>query len=102
MAEQQAGTEQPQQQFAMQRIYTKDISFEAPMSPGVFREKWTPKVAVDLNTKSGLIDEELFLLLVSATIITLFLTPFLVRYAYWACCCSVGSSMPGMCPGILF
>lgn len=58
MAEEQAGTEQPQQQFAMQRIYTKDISFESPMSPGVFREKWTPQVAVDLNTKSEKVDEE--------------------------------------------
>ena len=59
MAEEQAGTaEQPQQQFAMQRIYTKDISFESPMSPGVFREKWTPQVAVDLNTRSEKVDEE--------------------------------------------
>lgn len=58
MAEEQAGTEQAQQQFAMQRIYTKDISFESPMTPGVFREKWTPKMNVDLNTKSEKVDEE--------------------------------------------
>jgi preprotein translocase subunit SecB len=63
MAEEQAGTgqansEQAQQQFAMQRIYTKDISFESPMTPGVFREKWTPQVNVDLNTKSEKVDEE--------------------------------------------
>jgi preprotein translocase subunit SecB len=58
MAEEQAGTEQAQQQFAMQRIYTKDISFESPMTPGVFREKWTPQVSVDLNTKSEKVDEE--------------------------------------------
>ena len=26
-----------QQQFVTQRIYTKDISFESPMTPNVFR-----------------------------------------------------------------
>jgi len=60
MAEEQAGTDQqqPQQQFAMQRIYTKDLSFESPITPAVFREQWTPAVSVDLNTKSEAIDEQ--------------------------------------------
>ena len=60
MAEEQAaGTqEQPQQQFAMQRIYTKDISFESPGSPNIFRKQWQPKINVDLNTKSDAIDEQ--------------------------------------------
>lgn len=59
MADEQAGNqEQPQQQFAMQRIYTKDISFESPQSPGVFREQWSPQINVDLNTRSEKIDEE--------------------------------------------
>lgn len=49
--------EQPQQQFAMQRIYTKDVSFESPGTPGVFRKQWQPQVNVDLNTKSEKIDD---------------------------------------------
>ena len=49
--------EQVQQQFAMQRIYTKDISFESPATPGVFRQQWKPAVNVDLNTKSEKIDD---------------------------------------------
>jgi len=57
--EQAAGTqEQPQQQFAMQRIYNKDISFESPSTPDVFRKQWQPKVNVDLNTKSDKVDEQ--------------------------------------------
>ena len=57
--EQVAGTqEQPQQQFAMQRIYNKDISFESPSTPDIFRKQWQPKVNVDLNTKSDKIDEQ--------------------------------------------
>lgn len=59
MAEEEAtNTEQPQQQFAVQRIYTKDISFESPQTPGVFREQWSPQVNVELNTRSDKFDEE--------------------------------------------
>ncbi|MBA6413903.1 protein-export chaperone SecB [Parahaliea sp. F7430] len=60
MAEEQAAAtqqEQPQQQFSMQRIYTKDLSFESPSSPEVFKKQWQPKVNVDLNTKSDKLDD---------------------------------------------
>ena len=57
--EQQAAAEgQAQQQFAVQRIYSKDLSFESPATPDVFRQQWQPKVNVDLNTKTDKIDEE--------------------------------------------
>ena len=49
--------EQVQQQFAMQRIYTKDLSFESPATPGVFKKQWQPAINVDLNTKSDKIDD---------------------------------------------
>ncbi len=55
--EQAASTEQPQQQFAMQRIYTKDLSFESPATPGIFRKQWQPAINVDLNTKSNRVDD---------------------------------------------
>ena len=42
----------------MQRIYTKDISFESPSTPEVFKKQWQPQVAVDLNTKSDKMDEQ--------------------------------------------
>jgi preprotein translocase subunit SecB len=54
MADEQA----VQQQFSVQRIYVKDLSFESPSTPGVFKKQWQPKVSVDLNTKSNAIDEE--------------------------------------------
>ena len=57
MAEEQAASQQAQQQFAMQRIYSKDLSFESPGTPGVFKKQWQPKVNVDLNTKSDKIDD---------------------------------------------
>ncbi len=61
MADEQAAAAQEnpqQQQFAMQRIYNKDVSFESPATPDVFRKQWQPKINVDLNTKSNAIDEE--------------------------------------------
>ena len=44
-----AANEQPQ--FALQRIYVRDLSFEAPKTPEVFRQEWQPSVNVDLNTR---------------------------------------------------
>ncbi|WP_447588540.1 protein-export chaperone SecB [Aquipseudomonas campi] len=38
-------------QFSLQRIYVRDLSFEAPKSPEIFRKEWTPSVALDLNTR---------------------------------------------------
>ena len=57
MAEEQAAQQQ-QQQFTVQRIYTKDLSFESPSTPAVFKKQWQPKVTVELNTKSEAIDAE--------------------------------------------
>jgi len=37
-------------QFALQRIYVKDISFETPNSPQIFTQDWRPQVNVNLNT----------------------------------------------------
>jgi preprotein translocase subunit SecB len=56
MADEQAAMNQ--QQFSVQRIYTKDLSFESPATPAVFRKQWQPKVNVDLNTRSNAIDDE--------------------------------------------
>ncbi len=53
-----AAAQPPEQQFAMQRIYTKDLSFESPTTPDVFKKPYQPKVNVDLNTRSNAVDEE--------------------------------------------
>ncbi len=45
--------EQPtQRQFLVQRIYMKDISFEAPNSPAIFQENWTPEIKVGLSSET--------------------------------------------------
>ena len=56
MEEQTSQDQQPQ--FALQRIYVKDISFESPKSPSLFKEQWTPEVKLDLNTTNTALEEK--------------------------------------------
>ncbi len=60
MADEPVASEQqpPQQQFLMQRIYIKDVSFESPSTPLLFKKQWQPKISVDLNTKGEAIDDQ--------------------------------------------
>lgn len=58
------------QQFAMQRIYTKDISFETPNSPTIFNEKWEPTINVDLNSASKMLNEGLYEVVLTVTVTT--------------------------------
>jgi len=55
MTEQQnngaAAADESAPQFSLQRIYVRDLSFEAPKSPAIFRQQWEPSVGLDLNTK---------------------------------------------------
>ncbi|MCI0508157.1 MAG: protein-export chaperone SecB [Gammaproteobacteria bacterium] len=48
---QKASNSARQQQFVMQKIYVKDVSFETPNTPEVFTQEWKPDVNVELDTK---------------------------------------------------
>ena len=52
--------EQQQPQFAIQRIFIKDVSFEAPNAPEIFRKEWTPSLNVDMNVSNRKIDEGVY------------------------------------------
>lgn len=43
-------TDTAQPQFALQRIYLKDASFEVPNAPRVFLQAWNPEISIDLAT----------------------------------------------------
>lgn len=45
-----------QPQFAIQRIFVKDFSFEAPHSPEIFQKDWKPDLKVNLDTASRKLD----------------------------------------------
>lgn len=61
-------TEQQKPQFAIQRIYARDVSFESPNSPAIFREEWKPQVKLDLNTKTRSLDEGVYEVLLVVTV----------------------------------
>jgi preprotein translocase subunit SecB len=50
MAKEEKNPAEDEQQFQLQKIYLKDISFETPNSPEVFTENWEPDVNVELLT----------------------------------------------------
>ena len=64
----QQNAEQAQQQFAIQKIYTKDISFESPNSPAIFTEQFQPKVSLELNTNGQGVAENVYEVVLSLTV----------------------------------
>ena len=65
---QQAAGNQTQPQFALQRIYVKDLSFESPNAPLVFPEQWKPQVNLDLNTAHTKISDNQYEVVLSLTV----------------------------------
>ena len=59
--------QQLQQEFAIQRIYIKDMSFEAPKTPQIFREEWQPLVSLDLGTKTAVLEKDIHEVVLSLT-----------------------------------
>ena len=44
--------QQPNQQFAIQKIYIRDASLESPNAPAVFQDgQWQPEINVQINTE---------------------------------------------------
>jgi preprotein translocase subunit SecB len=50
--------EQQQARFVIQKIYTKDISFETPNSPEIFRDEWKPELDLQLSNEYRRIDDD--------------------------------------------
>lgn len=53
-------SETPERQLGIQRIYIKDVSFEAPHAPAIFQQQWEPKVEFTLGTQAQQLQEGLF------------------------------------------
>jgi preprotein translocase subunit SecB len=69
MAEQEQGQNaENQPQFALQRLYLKDLSFESPSSPQVFTNKWEPQVKLDVNTGAKALQDNLFEVVLTVTV----------------------------------
>ena len=58
-----------EQQFAIQKIYLKDVSFESPNAPAVFADgEWKPEVNVQLNSSNQVVAQDVYEVVLNITI----------------------------------
>ncbi len=55
-------------QFVIQKVYVKDLSFEAPGAPDVFTRQWEPQVNVELNTSGKKVSDQVHEVILSVTV----------------------------------
>lgn len=103
--------ENQQPQFALQRVYLKDASIEAPKAPVIFTKEWKPEIKLDLNSGARKLDEKHFEVSVKVTVEAKLEedTAFLVEVVQ--CGLYLAEGIPeeqlkpmlgAMCPNILF
>jgi len=112
MSEDAASTnESAGRQFGIQKIYTRDLSFETPNSPAVFMETWEPAVNVDLSTNGKTLNEGVHEVVLTITVTTKLKdkTAYLAEVQQAGIFNITGLSEPELahalgsfCPGILF
>ncbi len=58
----------PENQFSIQKLYVKDISFESPDTPSVFTFKnWEPQIELNLNNANKKISDGVYEVVLSVT-----------------------------------
>jgi len=104
-------TETDGPQFEIQRLYIKDISFEAPNTPHTFVEEWKPEVELNLETRSNRIQDNTHevILSVTASVKTAQKPAFVVEVQYAGVFVIAGlpdeqlkQMLGSFCPTILF
>jgi len=99
------------QQFAIQKLYLKDVSFESPSSPAMFTKDWQPEVNLDMNTNTQTLSEGVYnvVLSLTATVKNAEQTAFLVEVQQAGIFTvngfaenEMGHMLGSFCPNILF
>ena len=103
--------QESQQQFVIQRIYNKNLSFETTQTPAVFQKKWEPELNVELNTTHTELEKNIYevSLTVTATVKNAQEIAFLVEVQQAGIFTIEGTSpeqlqhiLESFCPNILF
>lgn len=69
MTDSSAATDQASQaQFTVQKIYVKDVSFEAPNTPGIFNEAGQPQLNMNLNQKVARLEDGVYEVVLGITL----------------------------------
>jgi len=64
----QAANQENAPQMSLQKIYVKDVSFEAPNVPELFNEQGQPDIKMNLNQKVKEIAQEVFEIVLTVTV----------------------------------
>lgn len=70
-----------EQHFLIERIYLKDLSFEAPHTPQLFQKEWQPQLQMDIQSHSQLLENDVYevVLVLTVSVGTQEQTGFLVE-----------------------
>ena len=64
----EAAGQKQEGKFSIHKIYVKDISFEAPNSPGIFQEQKQPSVNLDLSSGARGVDKNYYEVVLTVTV----------------------------------
>lgn len=67
MTENTEASQATEKQFSIQKIYTKDLSFETPNAPQIFTQKWEPALDINLGTQVQNLEADIFEVVLSIT-----------------------------------
>jgi preprotein translocase subunit SecB len=59
---------EPQHEFSIQRIYIKDLSYEAPNTPKIFQTEWMPQVDFNLKIDSKKVTDDVYEVVLQITV----------------------------------
>jgi preprotein translocase subunit SecB len=69
MAKQDENIKEPTDaQFSIQKVYVKDLSFETPNSPDIFKMEWKPVVDMHMTNEATPIGDDLYDVVLSITL----------------------------------
>ncbi len=107
----QAQPQAPAKQVNIHKLYLKDVSLEAPATPQVFNEQWSPNADVQLGTATTQIAEGMHEVVLTVTVTAKLKdkTAFLVEIKQAGVFAVEGFSaeelgvvLGSFCPGVLF
>ncbi len=71
MAEENKNQQAAEQQFVIQKIFLKDVSFESPNAPAVFSDDsgtWQPEINVQINSANQNVGQDLYEVVLTITV----------------------------------
>jgi len=70
MAEEEQNQQAAEQQFVIQKIFLKDVSFESPNAPAMFSDDtgaWQPEINVQINSANQSVGQDLYEVVLTIT-----------------------------------